>query len=132
MTLIWLRRCPCSAPDGWMQSGAWYYHFSPRGPRAGIASVSLSRAAACGSFAPSHITIKASRLRIDVNGQPAAGRLLAVRHITIHSNPCETRVVKIRLTTPFRLDVSARGTFQPSQYDLRQLSAQVGFGFQPR
>ena len=60
-------------PDGWMESSAWYYHFAPRRPRPGVASVSISRAAACGSFAPSHITIRASRLRIDENGQPAAG-----------------------------------------------------------
>jgi hypothetical protein len=103
-------------PDGWMQSGAWYYRFAPHGPRPGVAS---------------HITIRASRLRIDADGQPAAGRTLAVRHVTIRSDPCETKVVTIPVTTPFRLDVSAQGTFQPSQYDLRQLSAQVGFGFTP-
>jgi len=119
-------------PDGWMGSSAWYLHFAPHGPQPGIASVSISRTAACGSFAPSHITIRASRLRIDAEGQPIAGRPLAVRRVTVRSNPCQSTVVKIPVTTPFRLDVSARGTFQPSQYDLRQLSAQVGFGFQRR
>ncbi len=120
------------SPDGWMTTGAWTYRFAPNGPRRGTASVSLSRAAACGSFAPSRITIRVTRLRIDSDGQPIGGKTLAMRHATVHSDPCETKVVKIPVSTPYRIDVSASGTFQPSQYDLRNLSAQVGFGWQPR
>jgi hypothetical protein len=41
-------------------------------------------------------------------------------------------VVRIPVRLPFRIDVTATGTFQPSQYDPRQLSAQIGFGFSPR
>jgi hypothetical protein len=121
-----------STDAAWMSTAAWYYRFATDGPRAGIATVSLSRAAACGGFPPSHITIRLSSLRIDDEGQPVAGKLLAVRRRIVRSNPCDTTVVKIPARTPFRLDVIARGTFQPSQYDLRQLSAQVGFGFTPR
>jgi hypothetical protein len=117
-------------PDGWMTNAAWYYHFAPAGRRRGTAVVTMSRSAACGDFAPSRITIRVSRLRIDANGQPAAGKLLAVRHATVHSNPCESKAVRIPVAPPFRIDVSANGTFQPSEFDPRQLSAQVGFGFE--
>jgi hypothetical protein len=117
-------------PDGWMTNAAWYYHFAPAGRRRGTAVVTMSRSAACGDFAPSRITIRVSRLRIDANGQPAAGKLLAVRRATVHSNPCESKAVRIPVAPPFRIDVSADGTFQPSEFDPRQLSAQVGFGFE--
>lgn len=118
-------------PDGWMSTSSWYYRFTSAGTTPGTAVVSLSRTAACGDYAPSRITIRLSRLRIDTNGQPAAGRLLAVRHVLLRSNPCDARTVRIPARTPYRIDVSADGTFQPSQYDPRQLSAQVGFGFTP-
>jgi hypothetical protein len=66
------------------------------------------------------------------DSQPVAGRLLAVRTVTVRSNPCDTRVIRIPARTPYRIDISAVGTFQPSQYDLRELSAQVTFGFEAR
>ena len=49
--------------------------------------------------------------------------------LTLRSNPCQAVPVRIPVRTPFRIDVSAVGTFQPSQYDLRRLSAQISFGF---
>ena len=65
--------------------------------------------------------------------QPVAGKLLAVRHVVIKSDPCTTsNVLRIPVTTPFRVDLTAGKTFQPSQYDLRNLSAQVTFGFSAR
>jgi hypothetical protein len=119
----------------WMESSAWYYRFNPGGhPQHGVATVTLSRAAACGGFAPSHITIKLSSLRVtpEPQAQPVAKKLLAVRHVVVRSNPCTASLpVKFAVTTPFRIDLSARGTFQPSASDLRQLSAQVTFGFKP-
>jgi hypothetical protein len=78
------------------------------------------------------MTITLSSLRINPGEQPVAGRRLATRKLTLRSTPCQTKVVRIPAVTPFRIDVTARGTFQPSQYDLRQLSAQVAFGFTPR
>jgi hypothetical protein len=73
-----------------------------------------------------------SSLEINGERQPVAGRVLATRRLTLRSTPCQTKIVQIPAVTPFRIDVTARGTFQPSQYDLRQLSAQVAFGFAPR
>ena len=121
-----------STDAAWMSTASWYYHFAPTGRKPGYATVSLSRAAACGGYPPSHMTITLSSLRINAAGQPVAGRRLATRKLTLRSTPCQTKVVRIRAVTPFRIDVTARGTFQPSQYDLRQLSAQVAFGFTPR
>jgi hypothetical protein len=123
------------SPDAaWMSTNAWYYRFTSAGTKPGFAVISLSRAAACGDFTPSRITIKLSRLKLTKapDSQPVAGRLLAVRKVTIRSNPCDTKVVRIPARTPYRIDVSAVGTFQPSEYDLRQLSAQISFGFEPR
>ncbi len=121
------------SPDAaWMSTASWYYRFTSAGTKPGIATVSLSRAAACGGYPPSHLTIRLSSLRINADGQPVAKRLLAVRRLTLRSNPCETKVVRIPAVAPFRIDVTARGTFQPSQYDQRELSAQVAFGFVPK
>ena len=114
----------------WMSTASWYYRFTSAGTAAGTATVSLSRGAACGTFKPSHLTIRLSSLRIDSDGQPVARKLLATRHVTLHSDPCETKVVRIPARAPYRIDVTANGTFQPSQFDQRQLSAQVAFGFE--
>jgi hypothetical protein len=120
-----------SADAAWMSTNAWYYRFTSAGTKPGFAVVSLSRAAACGGFPPSHITIRLSRLRLSKDAQPVAGRLLAVRKVTIRSSPCDTRVIRIPARAPYRIDVSAVGAFQPSQYDQRNLSAQISFGFEP-
>lgn len=120
-----------SADANWMSTSAWYYHFAPRGPVPGNAVVTLSRAAACGDVPPSRITIRVSGLRINSDGQPVAGKLLQARRLTLRSTPCDVRTIRIPTQTPYRIDVSAVGTFQPSQYDPRQLSAQISFGFEP-
>jgi hypothetical protein len=119
----------------WMSTSAWYYHFVSSPKRSGVMTIAFSRTAACGSFAPSHITVEVSRLRVtpEPQAQPVAGKLLAVRHVVVKSDPCTTNhVLRIPVRTPFRVDVIADGTFQPSQYDLRNLSAQVTFGFSAR
>lgn len=124
-----------STDANWMSTSAWYYRFTSAGTEPGYATVTLSRAAACGAFAPSHITIRLSSLRItpEPNAQPVAKKLLAVRHVTVKSDPCTSNlVVKIPARTPYRIDLSADGTFQPSIYDPRHLSAQVTFGFVPK
>ena len=120
-----------STDAAWMSTSSWYYRFTSAGTAPGYATISLSRAAACGGYPPSHLTIKLSSLRINSDGQPVAKRVLAVRRLTLRSNPCKTHVVRIPAVPPYRIDITARGTFQPSQYDLRELSAQVAFGFKP-
>jgi hypothetical protein len=115
----------------WMESSSFYYRFTSGGTAPGVATVQLSRAGACGGFAPSHLTLRLSSLHIDRNGQPSPKKLLAVRHVLLRSDPCETKIVRIPARPPYRIDITAVGTFQPSQYDQRQLSARVTFGFEP-
>src|SRR5581483_7960096 len=115
----------------WMSTSAFYYRFTAAGSAPGVATVTLSRAAACGGLPPSRITIKLSRLWIDADGQPAPKRLLAVRHVLLRSDPCETKTIRLPVRPPYRIDLSTRDTFQPSPSDQRQLSAQVTFGFVP-
>jgi hypothetical protein len=116
-------------PDGWMGPHSWYAKFSGR---PGIATVSLSRSAACGNVPPSRVTIRLGRVAIDANAQPALGRVLRTERRVVHSDPCETKVVRFAATPPFRVDVDAKGTFQPSQYDQRRLSVQIAYGFEPK
>ncbi len=118
-------------PDGWMSTAAQYNRFGSPNARRGTAVIVLSRAAACGNVPAAHITVRVSRLALSKDAQPAPGRLLALRHATIRSTPCDTRAIRVPVRPPFRVDVTADRTFQPSQYDPRQLSVQIGFGFQP-
>ena len=118
-------------PDGWMSTAATFNRFGPPNARPGVATVVLSRAAACGNVPAARMTIRVSRLRINEDRQPSPGRLLAERRTTIRSTPCETKTIRIPVRPPFRIDVSANRTFQPSQYDPRQLSVKLGFGFEP-
>jgi signal peptidase II len=116
------------SPDAdWMSTAASYVRFAGPNARPGIVTVSLSRAAACGTFVASPIAIRIARIVINADRQPAPGRLLAERHVLIRSNPCDTKVLHFRIRPPFRIDLSASRTFQPSESDRRQLSAQVAF-----
>jgi hypothetical protein len=119
------------SPDGWMSTSAVYTRFAKPNARPGTAVVTLSRAAACGNLPASHIVVRVSKVHINQDRQPAAGRLVAVRRRTLRSTPCDSLTVRVPVRPPFRVDVSSDRTFQPSQYDPRQLSAQVGFGFEP-
>jgi hypothetical protein len=118
-------------PDGWMSASAIYERFGGPDARPGVAVVALSRSAACGNLPASHIVVRVSTIRINQDRQPAAGRLLALRRTTIRSTPCDSKAVRIPVRPPFRIDVSANRTFQPSQYDPRQLSVLINFGFEP-
>lgn len=119
------------SPDGWMSTSAWYYRFASAGANRGTAVVTLSRAAACGGYPRSRITIRVTRLHLNADAQPLGGRLLALRRVVVRSTPCDTLSIRIPVRGPFRIDVTAIGTFQPSAFDQRQLSAQVGFAFDP-
>jgi hypothetical protein len=118
-------------PDGWMSTSAIYERFGGPNARRGVAVVSLSRSAACGNVPASHIVIRVSTMSINKDRQPVPARLIALRRTTIHSTPCESKAIRIPVRPPFRIDLSADHTFQPSQYDPRQLSVLVNFGFEP-
>ncbi|MGH3003912.1 MAG: hypothetical protein ACRDM1_14835 [Gaiellaceae bacterium] len=115
-------------PDGWMQERSSFIRFAPR-PLDGTVTVSLSRTASCGAIAPGRFTFRVSSLRIDPNGQPAAGKLQKIEHGVVRSTPCEQRTVTFRARAPFRIDASAAGLFKAG--DGRELAAQVGYSFKP-
>jgi hypothetical protein len=119
-------------PDGWMTTSAIFNTFAPNGPRRGTAVVTLTRGPACNGLPAPHVTIRASRMRLNADSQPVPGRLLALRRVVVPTKPpCPTVTVRVPVSTPFILTATADRTFQPSQYDPRQLSAQAGFGFEP-
>jgi hypothetical protein len=120
-----------SADASWMSTSAFYIRFGSPASPVGTATVALSRAAACGGFPPSPITVRVRRLRINGDHQPTGGAVIDEQKTVIHSNPCDTKILRFRVRPPFRIDLSASRTFQPSQSDQRQLSAQVSFGFAP-
>jgi hypothetical protein len=103
--------------------------FGKPNARAGTVLVTASRLASCGDIAPARLTIRLSRLRIDGDEQPAAGRQLGVKRLVVRSNPCERGVIRLQARPPFRIDVSATGFFQPA--DGRTLSVQIGYAFTP-
>ena len=118
------------SPDGWMGTAAWYVRFNGVGAsRPGTLSVTLSRSAACGTIPPAGITIRVSRLALDKDAQPVAGRLEQLQHVTVRSTPCQTRTIAIHATPPFRVDLTANRTFQSSPSDRRPLSVKVGFAY---
>jgi hypothetical protein len=115
--------------DGWMGDRSSFVVFGTPAARAGTVLVSASRQASCGDIAPARLTIRLTRLRINKDSQPTAGRLLALKRIVVRSNPCERGAVQLRARPPFRVDVSATGFFRPA--DGRQLSVQIGYAFTP-
>jgi hypothetical protein len=119
------------AEDTWMGTSAWYVRFGRKGASPGVATVTLSRRAACGDVPPALITIRVSKLALDKTNQPIAATVEQIRRVTIHSTPCDRRTISIPATPPFRIDLTANRTFQPGPSDPRQLSVMVGFGFKP-
>ena len=120
-------------PDGWMSRHSWFAQYSSPGRQDGDAVVVVSRAAACGDVPPAPLTMRFGRVRIDRNDQPQLGRVFATRHVTVRSSPCDRDVtIRVPARPPFRVDVTSKTTFKPSKYDPRDLSVQVGYGFEPR
>jgi hypothetical protein len=115
-------------PDGWMSDHSSFLKFA--GAK-GVVVVTLSRAGACGDIPPSRMTLRLARVAIDANAQPGIGRILVTRHTVVRSIPCgEVKEIRIPAQPPFRLDVTASSTFQPSQFDRRELSAQISYRFE--
>jgi hypothetical protein len=119
-------------PDGWQVDGtpSRYVRFATH-PVRGTLTISASRkaAAACGDLPPSVFTFRVSRLRIDENAQPAAGRLEKVVKTGVRSNPCEDKMIRVPVVAPFLVESTSRGAFTAG--DGRKLTAQVGYTFTP-
>jgi hypothetical protein len=122
-------------PDGWMGANAAYSQYAPEdGQSRGFARVVLSRGAWCGKEVRSEITIKIGPVVVR-DKQPAIGPGARVRRAVIHS--CQSlEPFLIPATVPYRVEVSISPTFSPGKLDpalgdLRELGAQVSFGFIP-
>lgn len=121
-------------PDGWMGASAGYSQYAPdEGRTRGFARVALSRQGWCGKDVPGVITIKVGSVVVK-DKQPGLGSVDQVRRGVIHS--CELKTFVIPARVPFRVEVTISPTFSPGKIDpalgdLRELGAQVGFGFIP-
>jgi hypothetical protein len=114
--------------DGWMGPDAAYDRYAGR---AGTVTISLSREAWGGPDKPGRVVVEVGPMTTGADGLPAIERVTARRTWTIHSRSHRT----FRLPTPrppFRARVHIEPTFSPADYgqgDVRQLGAQVAFGF---
>jgi hypothetical protein len=119
-------------PDGWQQLGtpSRYVRFATH-PIRGTLTIAASRssAAACGRLAPSFFTFRLYHLRIDENGQPAAGDPETTTRTLVRSTPCDNKLIQLPAVAPFIVVGSARGAFTAG--DGRKLTAQVGYSFTP-
>jgi hypothetical protein len=117
--------------DRWMGSDAAYTRYSGPGP--GEAIVDLSREIHTATAVPSTVRITAGPLVIETDGAPRVGRPQITRRAVLA--PGERMVLAIPARNlPFRLTVHIEPTFSAADFgrgDLRQLGAQVQFGFEP-
>ena len=97
--------------------------------------VRLGRWAWGGPDKPGRVLIRVGTLVKGADKQPHIGEVTATRRWTIHSLSRATFVIPAP-PPPFRVEVTVRPTFSPSDYegesDRRELGAQVGYLFIPR
>ncbi len=120
--------------DGWMGAQSAYNQYvSPRG-KGGDMVVRLGRWAWGGPDKPGKVLIRVGTLVKGIDNQPHIGEVTAARRWEIHSFSRKTFVIPAP-APPFRVEVTVRPTFSPSDYegesDLRELGAQVGYFFIP-
>jgi hypothetical protein len=116
--------------DGWTGEDASFAQYSSPSARPGVARVTVSRAGATGKEPPARVTIRLGTVRIDENGQPQIGRVLAVRHWTASGRNIRTFDLPAR--PPYRIELHVTPTFRPVDYgvpDSRALGVQVGHEF---
>jgi hypothetical protein len=117
-----------------MGSESAYNQYATLGGTFGNVVVSLNREAWGGPDKPGRVLIKVGTLVKGADNQPHIGKVTAVRHWVIHSLS-RARFVIPAPRPPFRVEVTIRPTFSPSDYagesDRRELGAQVGYLFIP-
>ncbi len=134
------------AGDGWMTAPrpdvpafSAYNRFDIEGPSAGFAVVRLSRIGYAGPDVPGHVTVRLGTLVVGPDKQPAIGRVLETRRLTIHSciDPqrlrCATAVPFRNPGVPFRIETTVSPTFSPRTFargaDARNLAVQISYSF---
>ena len=129
-----------TAPDPKTPATSAYNRFDAASLGPGFAVVSLDRIAWAGTDVPGHVTVRLGTLVIGKDKQPAIGRVLQTRHLTIHSciDPqkllCSTKLLFQNPGKPFRIEVSIFPTFSPQLIDkrsseVRNLGARVSYTF---
>jgi hypothetical protein len=121
--------------DGWMGAESAYNQYvSPTG-KGGNVIVRLNRSAWGGPDKPGKVLIRVGRLEKGADNQPHIGEVTATRRWEIHSLSRAPFVIPAP-KPPFRVEVTIRPTFSPSDYegqsDQRELGAQVSYLFIPR
>jgi hypothetical protein len=128
-----------AAPSADVPAFSAYNRFDARTAGNAFAIVKLSRIGYAGKDVPGHVTIRLGTLVVGPDKQPAMGRVLVTKRVTIHScvDPgrftCATGVPFKNPGVPFRIEVSVTPTFQPSRFqpgaDSRHLAVQLAYSF---
>ena len=121
--------------DGWMGAQSAYNQYASPAGKGGNMVVRLGRWAWGGPDKPGRVLIRVGTLVKGADKQPHIGEVTATRRWTIHSLSRATFVIPAP-APPFRVEVTVRPTFSPSDYegesDRRELGAQVGYLIIPR
>jgi len=133
--------------DGWMTApssdvpaSSSYNRFDAATAGNAIAVVKVNRVGYAGHDVPAHVTIRLGTLVVGQDKQPALGRILQERHLTVHSciDPnrllCATGISMRNPGVPFRIEVTVTPTFVPHDFDptspeRRHLAVQVSYSF---
>ena len=119
--------------DGWMGAESAYNQYASPSGQGGNMVVRLGRAVWGGPDKPGRVLIRVGTLVKGADKQPHIGKVTAIRRGTIHSLSRQAWVIPAP-APPFRVEVTIRPTFSPSDYgesDRRELGAQVGYLFIP-
>jgi hypothetical protein len=112
--------------DGWATSPIGYTYFPRGGP--GTLEIDLSRTAFTGAGPPGRATIRVGTVKLDDEGTPVFGRVLAVRHASVPNGGRTTVAVHVA-ATPVTVQVDMSTFHAPP--DTRALAAQPAFRFVP-
>ena len=129
-----------TAPDTTSPATSAYNRFDAASLGPGFAVVSLDRIAWNGTDVPGHVTVRLGTLVIGPDKQPAIGRVVETKPLTIHSciDPtkllCSTKLLFKNPGRPFRIEVSITPTFSPHLLDPRSsegrnFGARVSYSF---
>lgn len=122
--------------DGWMAEFSAYSQYSTPAGRPGTVNVRVSRAGG-GANVPAAVEVLVGTLVHDARRHPQIDRVTERRTWQFGNKDQPTRVFSIPTPAPpFRVEVRVDSTFKPSEVnpgsgDVRDLGAQVGFGFEP-
>lgn len=127
-----------TAPSGDVPALSAYNRFDAGTAGNAITVVKLSRIGYAGKDIPGRVTIVLGTLVVGPDKQPALGRVLETKHVTIHACGrvelvCATGVSFRNPGVPFRIEVTVTPTFSPHDYDpradARHLAVQLSYSF---